>query len=277
MAKHLAYALPTDIRSGTYSSPDLTVLGSQYPFSALGGREPSEVCITNEDTGRIVFHAGAKVDIKAWFLGHHRYAEARTLRLEANDDNDWVGAQDLEQDVVVPAWRGDNFARNVWWDLENRLPNAADRSWTYWSLRPTTANAADIAAGLWLPFTTLRRLGRNIRWEPEDTLDHDEIRNSTKFSVDSVYEPGSKARGFSAVVPQADDATRIAIEYWREVCRSGNRAFFVAPCGDEDASDLLREPQWVQWTGGPLAVQWNFLQLHQVRLQFKELGFGLPY
>jgi hypothetical protein len=277
MAKHLAYTHASDRRSGTYTGDGLTALGSQYPFSALGTTEPAEVFMANETTGRMVFNAGAKVDIKAVLLGHHRFAAGLTLRLEANDDNDWTGTQDLEQDVLVPAWRKDGFARNVWWDLETRLPNAADRSWTYWSLRPMTANDAAIAAGLFLFFTAIRRLGRNIGWNVEHTTDHDEIRNSTKFSVESVYEPGSRARGCSATVPQANDATRLAIEDWREDARSGNRAFFVSPAGEEAAADLLTEPHWVQWTGGPLAVQWNYLDLHQVRLQFKELGCGLPF
>lgn len=276
MAKHLAYAMPSDVRAGTYSGIGLTVLGSQYPFSTLGDREPSQVFIANETTGRMVFDASAKVDIKAVFLGHHRYAATRVVRLEGSDASDF-GSIGLSQDVTVPAWRRDRFARNLWWDLETRLPNAADRSWRYWSVSPTTANDAAIAAGLLLFFTALRRLGRNIGWDVTETIDHDVIDNSTKFGVHSVYEMGSRGRTAEATVPQADDATRNAIDDLREDARSSARPFFVALAGDEDASDLRKEPQWVSWDGGPLSGSHRFIDLHTVALRFKELGCGLPY
>lgn len=278
MAKHLAFILPaTDVKAGTYSGNGLTVLGSQYPFSALGDREPSQVCITNETSGRFIFDAGAKVAIKGVLLAHHRYTAGLTLRLEANDDNDWTGTEPLIQDITVPAWRKDGFARNVWWDLETRLPTVADHSWRYWSLRPTTANSSVIAAGLWLFFTAIRRLGRNIGWNITETIDHDVIDNATKFGVHSVYELGSKGRTAEAVVPQANDATRNAIDDWREDARSSARPFFVAQAGDENAADLRNEPLWASWDGGPLSGSHAFLDLHSVPLRFKELSFGLPY
>lgn len=274
---HLAFCRPSDVASGTYSGSGLTPLGSQYPFSALGNREPSEVFKANETTGRMVYDAGSKIDIQAWLLVHHRFAATRVLRLEGSDASDFSSIG-LTQDVTVPAWHEDRFARNLWWDLVTRLPNAADRSWRYWSLRPTTSNDVAIAAGLWVPIRTLRRLPRDVRMgTPRREIDHEEIRNGTKGGVQSVYPFGTRSQALRNLYVPADDDTRLALEQLRRDALSGARPFFVALKGTEDASDLLNEPQWVEWMGGPFEVTWAEPNLHALTMQFRELSFGRPY
>lgn len=277
MSQHFAFAFPSDVIDATYSGDGLTSSGTDYPFSAMGDREPSNVFIALEDDGRVIANAGAKVEVQGIFLGHHRYTEARTLHLQANDDNDWTGVQPLDETIIVPPWHRDGFAYHLWWDIATRVPVLADRQWNYWSIVPDAPNDDPIGIGLFTLLGTVRRLQRNIAWKPVSRLSHGEIRNATKFGVHSVYETRDRARGIDCTVPQGDDTTRHQLTELREDARSGNRPFFICPGGSEDASNPLHEPMWAEWAGDTLAQTHEFLNLHSASISFDELSCGKPY
>lgn len=272
--KHLAYALPRDVLAPTWSLVTGTELGAQYPVSKLGTIYPHDVFSANEVTVRPVADLGAKIEVQGVLVFNTNLDAALTLTLQATDDNVWPGSS-LSQTLTIPAKHYDGFSAGVWFDLATRVPVLASRSWRYWSLL-VTANSVPVTIGMAVLVSTVRRLGRNITWSPVSSLGHGEIRNPTKFGVHSVLELGNRDRVFKAGVPQADDATRAQLIALREDARGGNRPFFLCAAGDEDASDPLKEPMWVEWGGDTLDVTHDFLNLHGASVLFHELSYGQP-
>lgn len=202
-------------------------------------------------------------------LVHHNLAPGLSVRLLGNSANTW-GAPALTATFTIPAPHADGFRPNVWLNLKELFPLAADRTFRYWLLVIDQVNSVgNITIGEWAMYATLYDLGiRNIPWGSERKLHRPAIIQQSELLVRRVYDLGTTIREMYAE-PIPDNTNMALVHDWFRDAAGSSLPFMIVPHkGENDA--------WmVTFTEQTLAHTRSAYNENKTRLTFLELGRGL--
>jgi hypothetical protein len=262
------------IETGAAVSP----ADDDYGPASLVDDNPAKVAKIEDTTGawQLEFDSPQRADIIG--LIHTTLDEttdspgspAPRVRIQGNNTASWATPA-FEADISVPAWLGTGTRRwpvNPWLDLTAQDGYDED-GFLFWRLFIENQSQNIQVGELWLG-QVIRRFDPDLRWDLRRRERKPEIENRTSFEVDTTYSRGTTIWEQEAEL-DADDEMAAALErHWYDV-EGRARPWLIVPSGPiaNDRCCL------VKYMTTERQMEWNFENMHRMRLGFQEKGRGL--
>lgn len=244
----------------TPSSTGLTA-DPVYPISNISDVNPATyMSCTNAAGGRLVWNMSSAKTVGFFaFFNHNFPVTASQVRIMANSSDSWTSPP-YSKYAVVPAPWGDGMKGNFYVDTSDAS------AYQYWAVSFTSAINPVKLGELWIA-QVKNEFPVNVDWGVEYALLRKHITHETDYGIKLIYDMGSTIRKFKAKLVTTD-AGYDAYEVWWRDARGPTRPVVVI-------LDSSGDVWMVRFAGDELVDTWQFLDTHEIEVEFDEVPSGL--
>lgn len=261
-ARFSRYALPSDDLAATADTVVGSAEDSEYPAENIiaptntGHRNlPSRPAKLTTTSGTFTLTFPAPISVGAMALPYHNLDAALDVTLEPD------GGTPIA--ITIPAHMENGWPISPFKEFDAQSSDE-------WVLSINGTNSLDVQVGRLMLFTSLRDLGRDVRWGVIEDEEQGQIEHTTVGGVETLYELFGPRRGLSGEFHITDAQAASLITLYRSA-RHRILPWLLIP-------DTAINDAWiVRFLENKWSREWNNPDHNLFQLRVKELSRGLPW